>query len=315
MNKRRSNYVMVLLGLAIVAIFVARVLPRPDSSPTATTAPTITAAPTLTPTPEPFSGEAAMRHVETQMSFGPRVVGTEAHDRAVDWIRAEAEGAGWQVEIQETTWQNQPVRNIIAKRGSGTPWVIIGAHFDSRMVADKDPDPEKQTQPVPGANDGASGVAVLLELARVLPKDLEKQVWLVFFDSEDNGRLPGWDWILGSRAFADALEGTPDAVVIVDMIGDADLNIYQERNSDPELTDEIWKIAAQAGYGEQFIPEPKHSMLDDHTPFLEKGITAIDIIDFDYPYWHTTQDTTDKVSGQSLEAVGETLRQWLLKEE
>jgi Zn-dependent M28 family amino/carboxypeptidase len=149
----------------------------------------------------------------------------------------------------------------------------------------------------------------------VLPQDLDKQVWLVFFDSEDNGRLPGWDWILGSRAFVDALEGTPDSVVIVDMIGDADLNIYKERNSDPELTDEIWQIAAEAGYGEQFIPEPKHSMLDDHTPFLERGIRAIDIIDFDYPYWHTSEDTPDKVSAHSLEAVGETLRLWLLKDE
>ncbi len=320
MNNRRSIFVILVFALAVAAIFVARVLPRPDTSPTATTVPSVTApaptaAPTPTPTPGPFSGENAMRHVVTQMEMGPRVVGTEAHARVVEWIRGEAEAQGWQVEIQETTWQNQPVRNVIAKLGSGTPWVIIGAHFDSRMVADKDLDPEKQTQPVPGANDGASGVAVLLELARVLPRDLDKQVWLVFFDSEDNGRLPGWDWILGSRAFVDALEGTPDSVVIVDMIGDADLNIYKERNSDPELTDEIWQIAAEAGYGEQFIPELKHSMLDDHTPFLEKGIRAIDIIDFDYPYWHTSEDTADKVSAHSLEAVGETLRLWLLKEE
>jgi len=320
MNNRRSIFVMIVLALAVVAVFIARVLPRPDTSPAATLAPSATApapiaAPTPTPTPGPFDGANAMRHVETQIEMGPRVVGSGAHDRVVDWIRGEAETQGWQVEIQETTWQNQPVRNIIAKRGSGSPWVIIGAHFDSRMVADQDPDPQKQTQPVPGANDGASGVAVLLELARVLPQDLDKQVWLVFFDSEDNGRLPGWDWILGSRAFVDALEGTPDSVVIVDMIGDADLNIYKERNSDPELTDEIWQIAAEAGYGEQFIPEPKHSMLDDHTPFLERGIRAIDIIDFDYPYWHTSEDTADKVSAHSLEAVGETLRLWLLKDE
>jgi Zn-dependent M28 family amino/carboxypeptidase len=154
-----------------------------------------------------------------------------------------------------------------------------------------------------------------MELARVLPADLNKQVWLVFFDSEDNGRLPGWDWILGSRAFVEALQGTPDSVVIVDMIGDADLNIYKEKNSNAELTEEIWAIAAQHGYAKQFIAEYRHSMLDDHTPFLEHDIRAIDIIDFDYPYWHTSQDTVDKVSAESLEAVGETLRQWLLESE
>ena len=102
--------------------------------------------------------------------------------------------------------------------------------------------------PVPGANDGASGVAVLLELARVLPADLEGQVWLAFFDSEDQGNLPGWDWILGSRALANSLTDKPDAVIVVDMIGDANLNIPQERNSDPGLTAEIWDTAARLGY-------------------------------------------------------------------
>jgi glutaminyl-peptide cyclotransferase len=134
---------------------------------------------------------------------------------------------------------------------------------------------------------------------------------LVFFDAEDNGRIPGWDWILGSRAFVEALEGKPDAAVIVDMIGDADLEIYLERGSDPELSAEIWDVAAYLGYS-QFIPTPKYHILDDHVPFLEAGIPALNIIDFDYPYWHTIEDTVDKVSAESLEAVGETLRVWLL---
>jgi Zn-dependent M28 family amino/carboxypeptidase len=155
-------------------------------------------------------------------------------------------------------------------------------------------------------------VAVLLELARVLPKELDKQVWLAFFDSEDQGRLPGWDWIYGSRAFAEALEGTPDAVVILDMIGDADLNIPQERNSDPGLLQEIWAVAAERGHDGIFLPQPGYAMLDDHTPFLEKGIRAADLIDFDYPYWHTVADTPDKVSAESLFAVGDTVLHWLL---
>lgn len=313
MNNRLSSWMLAALVVLAVAVFAFRAWPRPSApAPTQTPTPLI---PTATPTPEPFSGQRALDSVAYQVGLGPRVVGSPEHAKAVEWIQSQAQDYGWEVEIQETTFQGQPVRNIIAKRGSGVPWVIIGAHYDSRMVADQDADPQKQSQPVPGANDGASGVAVLLELARVLPKELEKQVWLVFFDSEDNGRLPGWDWILGSRAFVSLLEGTPDSVIVVDMIGDADLNIYKEKNSDAGLTDEIWGIAAQNGYGELFIPEYKHAMLDDHTPFREQGIRAIDIIDFDYPYWHTSQDTPDKVSAPSLEAVGETLRQWLLKDQ
>jgi len=136
-------------------------------------------------------------------------------------------------------------------------------------------------------------------------------LWLVFFDAEDNGRIEGWDWILGSRAFVDSLQFKPEAAVIVDMIGDADLQIYLERNSDKVLRDEIWQAAAGLGYDEVFIPEEKHSMLDDHTPFLEAGIPAVDIIDFDYPYYHTTQDTPDKVSAESLQVVGDTLLTWI----
>jgi Zn-dependent M28 family amino/carboxypeptidase len=94
------------------------------------------------------------------------------------------------------------------------------------------------------------------------------------------------------------------------MIGDADLNIYKERKSDPAITDQIWAQAAALGYA-QFIPEYKFSMVDDHTPFLQKGVPAVDLIDFDYPYWHTSADTAAKVSAESLHAVGDTLWHWL----
>jgi Zn-dependent M28 family amino/carboxypeptidase len=110
----------------------------------------------------------------------------------------------------------------------------------------------------------------------------------------------------------EALEGQPDAMVLVDMIGDADLQIYREKNSNVVLTDEIWGMAESLGYGEQFIPIPKYRMLDDHIPFLQAGIPAVDLIDFDYPYWHTTADTLDKLSPESLDAVGDTLLAWLL---
>lgn len=287
------------------------------ASPTFTPLPPATNTPLPTASPTPlspveFNAERSFQDVEKQVAFGPRLPGSDAHTQMVDWIKQELAANGWTVEMQETTYQNQPVRNVIAKRGEGkTPWVIIGAHYDSRMKADRDPDPANHDKPVPGANDGASGAAILLELARVLPKNLEKQVWLVFFDSEDQGQLPGWDWILGSRAFAESLTNLPDSVIIVDMIGDAALNIPKERNSSPDLVEEIWGVAAQRGH-DQFLPDPGYAMLDDHTPFLQRGIRAIDIIDFDYNYWHTIADTPDKISPESLFAVGDTLLHWLI---
>jgi glutaminyl-peptide cyclotransferase len=103
----------------------------------------------------------------------------------------------------------------------------------------------------------------------------------------------------------------PQAVVIVDMIGDADLNIYMEKGSDAGLTRQIWKTAKTLGYESAFIPEEKYQVLDDHVPFIEKGLRAVDIIDLDYPYWHTLQDTPDKVSAASLQKVGDTLLAWI----
>ncbi len=116
---------------------------------------------------------------------------------------------------------------------------------------------------------------------------------------------------VGADYVAANLKRKPEAVVIVDMIGDADQNIYYEHNSDAELQEQLWAIAVSLGYTREFIPEYKWSMRDDHAPFLQRGIRAIDIIDFDYPYWHTTQDTADKVSADSLERVGRVLQTWL----
>lgn len=295
----------------------AEAYPQPGL-PTTVPSPAVAASASIAPDLVPaiaFNAERAYRDLEYQLSLGPRTPGSDAHSKVIEWMQSELSKNGWEVDIQETTQNDQPVRNVIAKRGSGTPWTILGAHFDSRMKADQDPDPSHHEDPVPGANDGASGVAVLMELARVLPADLDGQVWLAFFDAEDQGRLPDWDWILGSRAMAASLTSAPEAVIIVDMIGDANLNIAKERNSDPGITDEVWKIAARLGYGNVFLDQPGHNMLDDHTPFLEKGIRAIDIIDFDYPYWHTVSDTADKVSPQSLKIIGDVVGTWLVMQE
>jgi glutaminyl-peptide cyclotransferase len=270
-------------------------------------------APQPEPGPVAFDGQRAYADVETQVAFGPRVPGLEGHAKIREWMREELIKARWQVELQESEALGHPIHNIVAKRSDESPQIIIGAHYDSRIFADHDPDPSQHTNYVPGANDGASGVAVLLELARILPEDTPP-TWLAFFDAEDNGNIEGWDWILGSREFVRNNPVQPEAVIIVDMIGDADLKIYKERNSNPALNDEIWQVAKNLGHESKFIPEYRHSMLDDHTPFVQAGIPAIDIIDFDYPYWHTTQDTPDKVSAESLQTVGETLQVWITQQ-
>ena len=264
------------------------------------------------PVSDAFDGNRAYADVQTQVAFGPRIPESDGHAKVQTWIRGELVAAGWQVEIQESEAMGHPVQNIVAKRGNENPQIVIGAHYDSRIYADNDPDPANRSLPVPAANDGASGVAVLLELARVLPDDTVP-VWLVFFDAEDNGRINTWDWILGSTEFVKNNPIQPQAVVVIDMIGDASLNIYKEKNSSADLTNEIWSVAKSLGHDDVFNSEYKYSMIDDHTPFLNAGIPAADIIDFDYPYWHTTQDTPDKVSAESLQAVGETLQAWVIE--
>jgi Zn-dependent M28 family amino/carboxypeptidase len=205
----------------------------------------------------------------------------------------------------------QTLKNIIARRSDVPPQIILGAHYDSRLMADRDPDPKKQQEPVPGANDGASGTAVLLELGRVLPSNAVP-IWMVFFDGEDQGSIPGWEeWSLGARGFVDAFSLKPRAVVIVDMVGDYNLNIHQEKQSNQRLVNEIWQVARDLGYGQYFLDERKYSIMDDHVPFLETGIPAVDIIDIEYRYWHTSYDTPENVSPVSLGIVGSTLQVWL----
>ncbi len=274
----------------------------------------LAAAPYLRPLVAPllsrggqFDGEAAYRHVLAQTEFGPRPTGSAANRQTAEYFIAQLQQFGWTVETQDFTYQNVAARNIIARAGSG-PVAIVGAHYDTRRRADNDPDPAQRDQPVLGGNDGSSGAAVLLELARSLDKlKLTHEVWLTFFDAEDNGRLDGWEFIAGSNYMANSLSVKPEMVIVVDMIGDADQQIYQERNSTPELVNRIWAIAADLGYSAWFLPSAKWTMTDDHTPFLRQGIPAADLIDFDYPYWHTTQDTADKVAPASLERVGRVL--------
>jgi glutaminyl-peptide cyclotransferase len=251
-----------------------------------------------------FDGEQAYQYALDQCEIGPRPPGTEAGWATGDYIMGQLEELGWEVEAQEFDYRGIRLRNVIGRRGQG-PVVVLGAHYDTRPVADRDP--EHPNEPIVGGNDGASGVAVLLELADILGQyELENEVWLAFFDGEDSGHLEGWPFCVGSAYMAQHLLVEPEWVIVVDMVGDADQQLYYERNSDQALRERLWNIAAELGY-ETFVPEVRYPLVDDHVPFLNEGIPAVDIIDFDYPYWHTIEDTCDKVSPESLERVGRVL--------
>ena len=297
MNLRLSRRVLiVVLLVAVVAVGLLAYWRAPQEPAIA---------------PDEFSGPMALEYAKAQMAFGPRPTGSDANRKTGDYILGELERQGWQTETQEFAYHDTLVRNIIGKAAVGRgPVVIVGAHYDTRMRADEDP--LNPTAPVPGANDGASGVAVLLELAHSLDgASLHNEIWLAFFDAEDNGGIEGWSWIVGSTYMAEHLTATPQSMILVDMIGDADQQIYMDRSSNRELSAQLFQIAADLGYGEHFIPVPKYTMIDDHTPFASRGIPAVDLIDFDYPYWHTTADTIDKISADSLERVGRTLQAFL----
>jgi len=256
-----------------------------------------------------FSGLLAYEHVEQQCAWGPRVPGSEASRRTTEHISTYLRNNGWAVQVQDFDYRGVPLRNIVGKKGRG-PLVILGAHYDTRALADRDPvDP---TVPVVGANDGASGVSVLLELARALNVGGSKrEIWLAFFDAEDQGGINGWPFVVGAEYMAENLGVEPEAVLVVDMVGDADQGIYFEGNSDPELLQVLWSIAERLGYGAFFIPQQRYTILDDHVPFRSRGWSAADIIDFDYAYWHTAKDTPDKVSVESLERVGRVVEEWI----
>jgi hypothetical protein len=299
-------------GAAATSMATAAVSPSPEPVATVSQSPT---AATSTAVPHNFDGERAFGYLEDQMALGPRWPGSEGHRAVRTLISGQLQAAGWSVAAQDFSYQGLDGQNLIARANEGKDAVIIlGAHYDTRRIADQTVGAVESREPVPGAVDGASGVAVLLELANAIDLDqVPLEIWLAFFDMEDQGYngMEGWSWIVGSSYMAEHLEIAPAAMILVDMVGDADQQLYYEGNSDPELRAELWHVAAELGYGDVFIPEVKYTMIDDHYPFAQKGIPAVDIIDFDYPYWHTVDDTADKASARSLMRVGRTLEVWL----
>jgi glutaminyl-peptide cyclotransferase len=298
---KTHGFLAILVVSLLAAIVVFSLSYGTAVAPLAGPISSSTAAPLL------FDGVSSMRYAQAQCDIGPRPPGTPEDVKTGDFI-INSLPPSWKVEEQKFEFNRVPIRNIIAKRGQGS-LVIIGAHYDTRPRADNDPSyPDGH---ILGADDGASGVAVLLELARVLPPQLNKEVWLAFFDAEDSGNIDNWPWSVGADHVAASLTLTPAAVVVVDMIGDKDQQIYYEENSNAAIEQAIFADAAKLGYGAYFVPRTRYSMTDDHTPFLERGYPAVDLIDFDYPFWHTMKDTCDKIGPESLEHVGRTLQQWL----
>lgn len=257
-----------------------------------------------------FDEQRAFGYIEKQLSFGFRIPGSMASLDTSVFIRNTLENNGWNVAFEEFEYDGVRIRNIIASKDDSEPELILGAHYDTRQTSDREESVFEQDNPVPGANDGASGTALLLELSHHL-KDTNKSIWLVFFDAEDQGNLAGWPWSLGAEYFAGNLSILPKKVVVVDMVGDNDLNIFMEKNSSHALNEEIWSVAESLGYGNIFIDQSKYALIDDHLPFINRGVSSALLIDFDYPYWHTNEDSLDKVSSESLKIVGEVLLSWI----
>ncbi|MFH1761948.1 MAG: M28 family peptidase [bacterium] len=197
---------------------------------------------------------------------------------------------------------------IVSVKGIIPACYMVCAHYDTRPWADRDPNPGNRLKPIPGANDGASGVAVLLELARLFHlKKPYYSVDLVFFDGEDFGQSGLDSFCIGSGHYATSLKpGAYKGSILLDMVGDKNLEIPWEGYSfdnAPELIHSIWGFAEKMNI-KAFVSRKGYYIFDDHVPLIKRGIPAVDIIDFDYKYWHTLQDTPDKCSPGSLESVG-----------
>lgn len=273
----------------------------------------------------PVDGARMHARVVKQVAFGPRVPGTPGHEAMRAWLVSELERLGARVEQQRAvdSTLGRPVElvNVIARFGpeSGRR-VLLCAHWDSRPMADQDPDPAKRDQPIAGANDGGSGVAVLLEVAELLHAEpAPVAVELAFFDAEDLGSAAHpEEFSLGARAYARALAARPRAQwpvagFLFDMVGDRDLAIHPEVTSAQRASSLVALVleGARATGAKHFHPDPRYSLTDDHIPLLEAGLPTVDIIDFDYPAWHTLADTPDQVSPESLAEVAR-VAAWLV---
>lgn len=270
------------------------------------------------PTPS-FDRDYAFAMLERQCAFGPRVPGTAAHDSCLNFLERELRYSATNSAIVRQRFshiidksrQEVTLTNLIASFNlAAGERVLLCAHWDTRPWADQDPDPANRDLPIIGANDGASGVAVLLAVARALKSSPPPVgVDIVLFDGEDIGTAGKSEtFAAGSRYFAQHKDAryVPRYGLLLDMVGDRDLALYKEGNSiryASGLVAHIWELARRLGISE-FRDEQRFEVADDHLPLLLAGIPCIDIIDFDYPYWHTLADTPERCSAESLDKVG-----------
>ncbi len=267
-----------------------------------------------------FDGTTALGYIKTQLDFGTRIPNSIGAQHTGDWIVAQMRTRT--DTVIEQRWDHVTVkgdtlhlRNILARiHPAAAQRVLYVTHWDTRPVSDLATDPARRNLPMPGANDGASGVALFIALGDALKKTpATVGVDLLFVDGEDYGDFGTMkDVLIGATYFASHLPSPgymPLYAVLWDMIGDKNLDIYQEPNSRvraPEVVSLVWNEAHDLGYGEYFINSPyNQGLTDDHIPLLDAGIHTIDVIDFDYPPHHTPDDTFDKVSAHSLQVVGD----------
>jgi len=255
----------------------------------------------------PFDGAAALRHVERLVAIGPRPAGSPAGARARQYVVDELRRAGISARVEpfdaDTPHGRLPMANVVAVLpGRRQDVILIGGHYDTKWFREFT---------FVGANDGGSSTALLIELARRLrERPREYTYWIAWFDGEE--AREAWtpvDSLYGSRRMAGELGKSrrlPRAVIVADMIGDRDLGIRREAASSRWLTDILWATATRLGHDAQFLPESL-AVEDDHAPFMRLGVPAALLIDFDFPPWHTAEDTLDKVSARSLEIVGTVL--------
>lgn len=267
-----------------------------------------------------FDGNAAYNYARAQVDFGPRVPGTPAAKKAGDWIIQEMRSRADTVIVQSFTHttadgKKLPLRNILARfRPELAERVLYVTHWDSRPVSESAATEAERKLPVPGANDGASGVGMFVALADLLKRTKPNVgVDLLFTDGEDYGEFgpPEVDVLIGAKYFAahpPSAGYMPLYGVLWDMVGDQDLRIPYEMNSfqqAPEVVARVWQTAADLGHGDIFVQESGGEITDDHIPLLEAGMRVIDVIDLTYPPHHTPEDTMDKISAKSLAAVGD----------
>jgi Zn-dependent M28 family amino/carboxypeptidase len=268
-----------------------------------------------------FDGESALRYAKVQVDFGPRIPGTPGAQRAGDWIINEMRRRADTVIVQSWTHttvdgKQIPMRNILARfQPQATDRILYVTHWDTRPISDGSTNLGDRQLPVPGANDGASGVGLFVALGDALKKTPPTfGVDLLFVDGEDYGSFDDpnlADVLIGSRYFS---KNPPDSGykpifgVLWDMIGDKDLAIKKEGYSmqqAPEVVERVWSTAKDLGHDRVFLPVEQGAITDDHVPLLEAGYRVIDVIDIDYPYHHQPTDTIDKISARSLSIVGE----------